>query len=48
MLSTVDDLRAAVGAVPDPEIPVVTIDDLGILRGLDVEQGRVTVTITPT
>ncbi|GAB2928901.1 phenylacetate-CoA oxygenase subunit PaaJ [Micromonospora polyrhachis] len=42
--------RAAVSAVVDPEIRVVTIDDLGILREVteDPETGRVTVTITPT
>lgn len=42
-------VRAAVAAVPDPEIPVVTIDDLGILRDVTVaEDGRVEVTLTPT
>jgi ring-1,2-phenylacetyl-CoA epoxidase subunit PaaD len=42
-------VRAAVAAVADPEIPVVTIDDLGILRDVTVaEDGRVEVTITPT
>lgn len=42
--------RAAVSAVVDPEIRVVTIDDLGILREVteDSATGRVTVTITPT
>ncbi|WP_434742523.1 1,2-phenylacetyl-CoA epoxidase subunit PaaD [Micromonospora sp. SH-82] len=42
--------RAAVAAVVDPEIRVVTIDDLGILRSVqeDPDTGRVTVTITPT
>jgi ring-1,2-phenylacetyl-CoA epoxidase subunit PaaD len=39
---------AAVAAVPDPEIPSVTIEELGILRGVEVEEGRVIVTITPT
>lgn len=34
--------------VVDPEIPVLTIADLGILRDVDVEEGRVVVTITPT
>ncbi len=35
--------------VPDPEIPVVTIADLGILRDVTADdQGRVHVTITPT
>ena len=44
------DLRAAIAAIPDPEVPVVSIDDLGILREVVVdEQARtVTVLITPT
>ena len=33
--------------VPDPEIPVLSIVDLGIVRGVDVDDG-VTVTLTPT
>ncbi|WP_372419898.1 1,2-phenylacetyl-CoA epoxidase subunit PaaD [Actinotalea solisilvae] len=45
----VDRLRAVAGAVPDPEIPVLTLDDLGIVRGLDVAaDGTVEVTLTPT
>ncbi|MEG3634608.1 1,2-phenylacetyl-CoA epoxidase subunit PaaD [Micromonospora palythoicola] len=42
--------REAVAAVVDPEIRVVTIDDLGILRSVleDPATGRVVVTITPT
>ena len=47
-MSTVDEVAAAVGAVPDPEIPVLTIADLGILRDVEVADGRLTVTITPT
>lgn len=39
----------AVARVPDPEIPVITIEDLGILRDLWLEEdGRVVVAITPT
>ncbi len=35
--------------VPDPEIPVLTIEDLGILRSVETDDnGLVTVTITPT
>lgn len=41
-------LRRIVGEVPDPEIPVVTIEDLGVLRDLTVDDGEVVVTITPT
>lgn len=36
-------------ATPDPEIPMLTIEDLGILRGVDYSPaGEVVVTITPT
>ncbi|MEV6797117.1 iron-sulfur cluster assembly protein [Micromonospora rifamycinica] len=44
------DPRAAVAAVVDPEIRVITIDELGILRAVDEDPatGRVVVTITPT
>ncbi|WP_374971430.1 1,2-phenylacetyl-CoA epoxidase subunit PaaD [Terrabacter sp. BE26] len=43
-------LARAISSIPDPEVPVVTIADLGILRTVDVdEQARtVAVTITPT
>jgi ring-1,2-phenylacetyl-CoA epoxidase subunit PaaD len=40
--------RMIAGAVPDPEIPVLTIDELGILRDVQVESGRVQVNIIPT
>ena len=35
-------------SVTDPEVPVLTIEDLGVLRDVEVEGDRVTVTITPT
>ena len=36
-------------AVPDPEIPVVTVEDLGILRDVEVDgEGHVVATVTPT
>jgi ring-1,2-phenylacetyl-CoA epoxidase subunit PaaD len=35
-------------ATPDPEIPALTIEDLGILRSVEVTSGGVVVTITPT
>jgi ring-1,2-phenylacetyl-CoA epoxidase subunit PaaD len=41
-------VRARLAAVPDPEIPVLTVEDLGILRDVTVEGRHVTVTITPT
>ena len=43
-----EELHARVAAIPDPEIPVLTIEDLGVLRSVTQENGRVVVTITPT
>lgn len=40
--------RTVAAAVVDPEIPVLTIADLGILRQVSCEEGRIKVTITPT
>lgn len=41
-------LEAIAATVNDPEIPVLSIKDLGILRGVRQEAGEVVVTITPT
>jgi ring-1,2-phenylacetyl-CoA epoxidase subunit PaaD len=38
----------AAARVVDPEIPVLTIADLGVLRDVEVRDGRVEVAITPT
>ncbi|HLF43190.1 MAG TPA: 1,2-phenylacetyl-CoA epoxidase subunit PaaD [Acidimicrobiia bacterium] len=48
VLIDMDRAREIVGMVVDPEIPVLTIAELGILRDVVVEEGRVVVTITPT
>ena len=37
-----------VAAVKDPELPIITIAELGVLRDVSTQDGRVTVTITPT
>lgn len=34
--------------VKDPEMPVVSITELGIVRAVNIHEGRVTVTLTPT
>ena len=39
---------AAASTVVDPEIPVLTIADLGVLREVQIRDGRVEVAITPT
>ncbi|WP_432515145.1 1,2-phenylacetyl-CoA epoxidase subunit PaaD [Kineococcus sp. SYSU DK001] len=40
--------RSVAAQVPDPEVPVLSIDDLGILRDVTARDGAVHVTITPT
>ena len=47
-MSAVDTARAAAAAVLDPEVPVLTIEDLGVLRDVRVDADRVTVIVTPT
>lgn len=48
MVTVAAELRSIVASVVDPEIPVLTIEDLGILRSVVTEGDRVVVTITPT
>lgn len=44
----VERARAAAAAVLDPEIPVITIADLGVLRHVERRDGVIVVTLTPT
>jgi ring-1,2-phenylacetyl-CoA epoxidase subunit PaaD len=39
---------AALEEIPDPEIPVVSLVDLGVIRSVDVRDGHVRVEFTPT
>lgn len=39
---------AALAKIPDPEIPAVSVVDLGVVRSVEVEGGRVRVEFTPT
>ena len=48
-MSAVDEIRRVAGALPDPEMPALTIADLGILRDVRVDgSGHVDIDITPT
>lgn len=42
------DITDRIGSIPDPEVPVLTIADLGILRSVEEIDHQVVVTITPT
>ena len=45
---TVHDVRARLAAVHDPEIPTVSIVDLGLVHGIHVSDARITVELLPT
>jgi ring-1,2-phenylacetyl-CoA epoxidase subunit PaaD len=38
----------ALAEIPDPEIPVISLVELGVIRGIEVEDGHVRVDFTPT
>lgn len=49
MSTMIERLAEVIGEIPDPEIPVLTLADLGILRGLErARDGHLVVNITPT
>ena len=49
LMSTVDWAREIAATVTDPEMPMLTLADLGVLRDVYVDRdGTVVVTITPT
>ena len=43
-----DRLFELLSSVVDPEIPVLTLQDLGVLRDISITDGEVKVSITPT
>lgn len=42
------DARALAATVTDPELPMLTLADLGVLRDVSEQDGKVVVSITPT
>jgi len=45
---TAEQVWAALDEIPDPEIPVISLVDLGVIRSVDVSEGHVHVEFTPT
>lgn len=43
-----DAIWRALAAVPDPEIPVISVVDLGIIRGVEWSNDELVVSVTPT
>jgi ring-1,2-phenylacetyl-CoA epoxidase subunit PaaD len=46
--ASVEQVWAWLGEVPDPEIPVISVVDLGIVRNVAIDGSECVVTITPT
>jgi len=44
----VREIWAALARIPDPEIPVVNVIEMGIVRTVEVDGNRATVSMTPT
>jgi ring-1,2-phenylacetyl-CoA epoxidase subunit PaaD len=47
-ISETDRVWEVLETVPDPEIPVLSVVDLGVIRKVEFENSRLVVTITPT
>ena len=45
---TESDVWEALAEISDPEIPVISLVDLGVIKGVDVEDGHVRIDFTPT
>jgi ring-1,2-phenylacetyl-CoA epoxidase subunit PaaD len=45
---TAEQVWEALAEIPDPEIPVVSLVDLGVIRSVEVSGGHVRVEFTPT
>ena len=45
---TAEQVWDALDEIPDPEIPVISLVDLGVIRSVDVNEGHVRVEFTPT
>jgi ring-1,2-phenylacetyl-CoA epoxidase subunit PaaD len=46
--SSLDAIRRVLATIPDPEIPVISIVDLGIVRGVEWDGDEPLITVTPT
>lgn len=42
------DVWEALAEIPDPEIPAISLVDLGVIKSVEVENGRVRIDFTPT
>ncbi|HSI96828.1 MAG TPA: 1,2-phenylacetyl-CoA epoxidase subunit PaaD, partial [Gaiellaceae bacterium] len=45
---TEDAVWEALAEIPDPEIPVISLVDLGVVKAVEIEDGYVRIDFTPT
>ena len=45
---TAEQVWEALAEIPDPEIPVISLVDLGVIKSVDVSEQRVRIEFTPT
>ena len=45
---SLEDIKKVISEIPDPEIPVISIKELGVLRNIFYEEDSLKVVITPT
>ena len=45
---TAAEIWEALAEIPDPEIPVISLVDLGVIKDVEVENGHVRIDFTPT
>jgi ring-1,2-phenylacetyl-CoA epoxidase subunit PaaD len=47
-IQEIEKIKTVLETVCDPEIPVLTVEDLGVIRGIEVDGKRVSIKLTPT
>ncbi|MFT4999859.1 MAG: ring-1,2-phenylacetyl-CoA epoxidase subunit PaaD, partial [Planctomycetota bacterium] len=47
-LPSIEQVWGWLDAIPDPEIPVITLVDLGIIRDVEWQDETLVITVTPT
>ena len=47
-MASLEDIKKVISEIPDPEIPVISIKELGVLRNVFYQEDSLKVVITPT
>ena len=47
-MASLEDIKKVISKIPDPEIPVISIKELGVLRNIFYKEDSLKIVITPT